>query len=72
MVDRMKLDRLHIEKCTFAEADASNGWQTWRHQTPRERLEALESLRLLRIKRLPDGSLPRLQRLHTVIERRAR
>ena len=68
----MKLDRLHIEKTTFAAADAANGWQTWQHHTPRERLEALESLRLLRIRRLPDGSLPRLQRVHTVVERRAR
>lgn len=68
----MKLDRLHIEKTTFAAADAANGWQTWRHRTPRERLEALESLRMLRIRPLPDGSLPRLQRLHIVIERRAR
>jgi hypothetical protein len=67
----MKLDRLRIERTTFAAADAANGWQTWQHRTPRERLEALESLRMLRIKLLPDGSLPRLQRLHTVIERRA-
>lgn len=68
----MRLDRLHVEKTTFAEADAANGWQTWRHRTPRERLEALESLRLLRIPRLPDGSLPRLQRLHIVVERGSR
>lgn len=68
----MKLDRLHIEKTTYATADAANGWLTWQHHTPQERLEALESLRLLRIQPLPDGSLPRLQRLHTIIERRAR
>ena len=67
----MKLDRLHIEKATIAAADAANGWQTWRHRSPRERLEALESLRMLRIRPLSDGSLPRLQRVHTVIERRA-
>ena len=47
----MKLDRLHIEKTSFAAADAANGWRTWQHHTPRERLEALESLRLLRIRR---------------------
>ncbi len=66
----MKVDRLQIEKTTFAAADAASGWKTWQHRTHRERLEALESLRLLRIPRLPDGTLPRLQRLHTILERR--
>jgi hypothetical protein len=66
----MRLNRLQIEKTTFAAADAANGWQTWQHRTPYERLEALESLRMLRIRPLPDGSLPRLQRLHSFIERR--
>jgi len=68
----MKLERTVIEKCSVAEADKASGWQGWIGRPPRERMHALESLRLLRIPRLHDGSLPRLQRVLAVVRRGGR
>ena len=65
----MKLERTLITRCTAEEADAASGWQGWADRSPTERSIALESMRALRISRLSDGSLPRLQRVLTVVKR---
>ena len=63
------LDRNAIQRCTVQEADEASGWVYWRTRSPRERLQALEQLRRLSIQPNPDGSLPRLQRVLTVLKR---
>lgn len=65
----MKLERTLITRCSAEEADAASGWQGWADRSPNERSSALESMRSLRIPRLLDGSLPRLQRILTVVKR---